>query len=495
MSNNPKEHGEFWGRFFNYANNPTTLVGVTITTVTALLIIIFTIAEFAGAFHNPYVGIITFVILPAFFVLGLIIMPIGIALRHRKLIKSGATKAEMATYPRLDFNNPGLRKLGAVILILTGINAVILGTTSFMAVEHMDSTQFCGATCHTVMQPEYTAYQESPHSRVRCVECHIGPGASWFVKSKLDGLRQVWHNAMGTYHRPIETPLHNLRPARETCENCHWPLKHHGDKLRVFARYAEDETNTPAYYAMILKTGGGSLDTGKHGGIHWWHIYSDNRIRYLASDDRNQEIAWVELTTATGEVRVYARDHSSLPQEDAIKKAGVMDCIDCHNRPTHQFTPPGKAMDEVLTSYPALQQLPSYKTVAVKAIKGEYPTHTEGVASVKAALLEYYKTEHADFAKQNEALVMQGASEAANVYGRTVFPQMNTNWQTHPNNIGHPDVMGGSDEGFPGCFRCHNDEMFTADRKHVIPMDCETCHALLVNGDSELPNMETLLIQ
>ncbi len=487
MEKRHTDHREFWARFFNYANNAVTLTGITITTVTALLIIIFTISELAGAFHNPYIGIITFLFLPALFVLGLIIMPIGLLRRRWQLMHSGATPEEIAMYPRLDFNNPALRKLGTVILLLTGVNAIILGTTSFMAVEHMDGVQFCGTTCHTVMQPEYTAYQQSPHSRVRCVECHIGPGASWFVKSKLDGLRQVWHNFWGTYHRPIQTPLHNLRPARETCENCHWPAKHHGDKVRVFARFAEDQENTPAYSAMILKTGGGSLDTGQHGGIHWWHIYSDNKIRYLASDERNQEIAWVELTTATGEVRVYARDHSKLPADTEIAKAPVMDCIDCHNRPTHRFLSPEKSMDEVLTSYSALRQLPYYKQEAVKAIKGEYATHEEGVAAVQAALIKYYETEHADFAKQNEALVSQGAREAASIYDRTVFPQMKTNWTTHPNNIGH--------EEFPGCFRCHNDEMSTSDGKHVIPMDCETCHTFLLQESTEPLEIANMLTQ
>ena len=163
--------------------------------------------------------------------------------RRRRLLKEGATEVELAAYPKLDFNIPEVRKTAMTVIVLTAVNVVLLGAASFFAVEEMETVAFCGETCHTVMQPEFTAYQNSPHSRVACVDCHIGPGASWFVKSKLDGLRQVWHTALNTYSRPITSPIHTLRPARETCEQCHWPNKHHGDKLRIFSRYKTDETN------------------------------------------------------------------------------------------------------------------------------------------------------------------------------------------------------------------------------------------------------------
>jgi hypothetical protein len=322
-----------FSRLFNYANNSLTIAGVALTTLSGLLIIVFLIAQLLGGLDNPYIGIFAYVVLPFLFILGLIEIPIGMWRRRRKLIKGGATEEDLSTYPKLDFNQPEIRRVVTVFLVLTAVNTIILGAASFFAVEEMETVQFCGETCHTVMQPEYTAYQDSPHSRVACVDCHIGPGASWFVKSKLDGLRQVWHTALNTYHRPIQTPLRTLRPARETCEQCHWPNKHHGDKLRIFSRYRTDESNSPSYTAMLLRTGGGSLDIGRAGGIHWWHIYSDNRIRYVAADDRRQEMAWVELTTPDGEVRTYQREGDDQPSAAAIADARVMDCIDCHNRP------------------------------------------------------------------------------------------------------------------------------------------------------------------
>ena len=376
-----------WGRLFNYANNPLTIAGAVLTTLTALLILVFMATELAGGFQNPYVPMLAFVVLPAFFVLGLLMIPPGMWLRRRQLLADGATDEALDAYPRLDFNVPQLRKTVLLVLGLTVFNAIILGSTSFLAVEHMDSVGFCGTTCHTVMQPEYTAYQGSPHSRVACVQCHIGPGASWFVKSKLDGLRQVWHTALNTYSRPIHTPIHTLRPARETCEHCHWPAKHHGDKLRVFARYADDEANTASYTAMLIRTGGGSLDLGTHGGIHWWHIYSDNRIRYFATDDKRQDIGWVELITADGERRVYTRTGEEPPEEAKVEReARVMDCIDCHNRPTHLFQPPAKALDDLLESRPELGRLPYFKREALAAIEAEYPTHVAGVSGVREAV-------------------------------------------------------------------------------------------------------------
>ena len=479
-------HKRSMGRFFNYANNLTTVFGAILTTLSAVLIIIFVIAELFVGTENPYTSILSYMILPALFLAGLVAMPIGIWRHRRTLIASGATQAELGLYPRLDFNDPHLRRLALIVLGLTGINAIIFGSSTYLAIDYMESTTFCGAVCHTVMQPEYTAYADSPHSRVNCVECHIGPGAPWFVRSKIDGLRQVWKVAAQSYARPIDTPIHNLRPARETCEQCHWPVKHHGDKLRIFARFDTDEANTPSYSAMLLKTGGGSLDLGRYGGIHWWHIYSDNRIRYLAEDERRQEIVWVELTTPDGEVRTYTRDESEPPATALLeKKARIMDCVDCHNRPTHLFPRPSPALDGLLENRPELMGLPYFKREGLRAIRGEYPTHRVGIESVRQEILDFYTTNYPQIAREKAELVEAAAKDASDIFGRSVFPEMRVNWSTHPNNIGHEDS--------PGCGRCHDDELATADGEHVIPEDCDTCHTFLVEDSPTLPDLESLI--
>ncbi len=475
-----EDRKKFFGRLFNYANNGLTIAGVVLTTISGLLIVVFLIAQLWGGLDSPYIGLFAYVVLPAIFVLGLIEIPIGMWRRRARLLKEGASEEELTTYPRLDFNDPRIRRISVIVIVLTALNTVILGSASFFAVEEMETVEFCGETCHTVMQPEFTAYQDSPHSRVACVDCHIGPGASWFVKSKLDGLRQVWHTAIGTYEKPIGTPLHTLRPARETCEQCHWPNKHHGDKLRIFSRYKTDEANSPSYTAMLLRTGGGSLDIGRAGGIHWWHIYSDNKIRFIASDERREEIAWVELTTPDGSVRTYSRDWDEAPPADEISSARIMDCVDCHNRPTHTFYFPNKAIDWIIATHPELQALPYYKKTAVAAIEGKYPSHAEGMAAVRQAVVDFYAAEYPAILTEEAELVAKGAGLASQAYGKSVFPAMDTNWETHPNHIGHDD--------FPGCMRCHDDEMSTADGEHTIPMDCETCHIFLVEDSPEYPD-------
>jgi hypothetical protein len=237
---------------------------------------------------------------------------------------------------------------------------------------------------------------------------------------------------------------------------------------------------------MLLKTGGGSLDLGTHGGIHWWHIYSDNRIRYAAGDDRREQIVWVELTTPEGEVRVYTRDGQELPPAAELERtARIMDCIDCHNRPSHLFQEPSWAVDEVLEQDDDLRRLPYFKRRAVEAITGEYPSHAGGVAAVREAVVSFYTSEYPELWNEDPDLVERGADAAAHLYGRTVFPAMKTGWETHPNHIGH--------EQSPGCWRCHDDEMTTADGEHVIPMDCENCHVFLIEDSPQRPDLAALV--
>jgi hypothetical protein len=229
---------------------------------------------------------------------------------------------------------------------------------------------------------------------------------------------------------------------------------------------------------MLLRTGGGSLDIGRADGIHWWHIYSDNKIRYVGDESR-EEIYWVELTTPDGSVRTYTRDGEEPPPETIEAEARIMDCVDCHNRPTHTFHVPAKGIDWIIDTHPELRSLPYFKRQAVEAIRGEYESHSTGMAAVRQALTDFYVSEYPEFAATNSELVWKGAELAAQEYGKTVFPAMGTNWETHPNHIGHDD--------FPGCWRCHDDEMSTADGEHTIPMDCETCHIFLVEDSSEYP--------
>jgi len=483
----PKSPSPAIARLANYAKNPLTVLGFGLTTLSGLTLVVFLALEVAGQVDNPYTGLFGSAFLPVIFVGGLLLMPLGILRRRRALMRSGQSADTIAKYPDLNFNDPHLRRVALVIAALTVINVVVLATSSVVGLGFMETPKFCGTVCHKVMRPEYTAYQNSPHSRVKCVQCHIGPGASWAVKSKFDGLRQVWKVATGSYAHPIPSPVHTLRPARDTCESCHWPAKHYGDKLRVIGRFAEDDKNSASFTALLLRTGGGAVGAGQpHGGIHWWHIYADNRIRYVATDPRRQEIAWVELTTPDGKRTEYTREGTNPPTPESIQQtARVMDCIDCHNRPTHLFETPAKAVDGVLQRQADLRSVPFFKREAVKAALVPYATHDEGVAGVRLNVANFYQKSYPDLVAREGKLVARAADEAAGVYDRTVFPEMDTNSKTHPNNIGHDDS--------PGCFRCHDGNMKASKGDRVIPNDCDTCHAILVDGSPSEPDLGQLV--
>jgi len=488
MSVLPKSPSPAIARLANYSKNPLTLLGFGLTTLSGLTLVVFLALEVAGEVENPYTGLFGSAFLPVVFIGGLLLMPLGILRRRRALMRSGQSAESIAKYPDLNFNDPHLRRVALIIAALTVVNVVVLATSSVVGLGFMDTPKFCGTVCHKVMRPEYTAYQNSPHSRVKCVQCHIGPGASWAVKSKFDVLRQVWKVATGTYSHPIPSPVHTLRPARDTCESCHWPAKHYGDKLRVVGRFAEDDKNSASFTALLLRTGGGAVGAGQpHGGIHWWHIYADNRIRYLATDQRRQEIAWVELTTPDGKRTEYTREGVNLPAADSIQQqARVMDCIDCHNRPTHLFETPAKGVDSVLQRQADLRSLPFFKREAVKAVSVPYATHDEGLQAVRTSVASFYNKSYPDLVARDGKLVARAAAEAAAVYDRTVFPEMNTSSKTHPNNIGHDDS--------PGCFRCHDGNMKAAKGDRVIPNDCDTCHAILVDGSPSEPDLGQLVL-
>lgn len=481
MTGEHRSARQVFGRLWNYANNPLTVVGTILTTIAGLSIVILALVELAGGVRNPYVSGFAYLVLPPVFILGLLLIPFGMWRRRKRLLRAGAAAEDLDAYPRLDFNDPHVRKVATILIILTAVNVIIIGSASYLGIEKMETVEFCGETCHSVMHPEHLAYQNSAHSRVACVQCHIGPGASWFVRSKLDGLRQVWHTALDTYHRPIMTPLRTLRPARETCEACHWPAMHYGDKVRTFARHAEDEASTPSYSVMLIRTGGGALDAGLHGGIHWWHIYSDNRIRYLPGDERRTTIDWVELRTADGTITTYQRDGAETPSPEILaREARVMDCIDCHNRPSHRYDSPAMALDGLLERHEAFRALPFFKKEAMAVLSAGYPTHREGIQRVREAIAARY----ADAA--DAALVSRAAQAVAAIYARSTFPEMKTDWQTHPNHIGHME--------FPGCFRCHEGDLEAHDGSRAITGECEHCHAFLVEDAASKPDLAKLTL-
>jgi hypothetical protein len=446
--------------------SPVSVAGMVLTTVSAVLFLIVFLADLFGFHTNPYLGILFFLVLPGIFLFGLALIPIGAWLERRRRAR-GKAPSEIH-WPRLDLNDPVQRRAAVLIFSLTMANVVIVSLAAYRGVEYMDSVAFCGQVCHSVMKPEFVAYQDGPHSRVTCVECHIGSGASWFARSKLSGTRQVFAVAFNTYSKPIPSPVENLRPARDTCEQCHWPEKFHGDTIQRKVEYADDAENTETVTTLRVHVGGGSERLGMATGIHW-HMNVANRVEYIATDERRQVIPWVRITDQTGNVREYVAE--GVKPEDLRKgERRLMDCMDCHNRPSHPMAASAeRAVDEVIARGEIPRSLPFVRREAVKALKAGYPNETAALDAIARSLRDYYRTEHEPLYMSRRQDVERAVTAAQNVFQRNVFPEMNVGFGTYPNNIGHMD--------FPGCFRCHDDSHKAADGK-TITQDCETCHTI-----------------
>ena len=341
IPNNPEPRGRGWlSPIVHLSNNWISLTGVVLVTTTTIFWLFLLPITLRGGTENPYIGILAFLTVPGPFFLGLFLIPLGIWRKRRREGRTGIHPLDQG----VRWSNPEMRRLVYFIGVTTVINIAVASQLSYGAVSYMDTVTFCGKTCHNVMQPEYTAYLNSPHSRVECVKCHIGPGAGWFVKSKLSGVGQVFAVAFDTYPRPIPTPVHNLRPARETCEACHWPQKYGEDRVRVISKFADDETNSATKTVLLMKIGGGNNGIG----IHGTHLGPGVKIRYGHSDEARQTIPWVEYNSPDGKSVVYATPGAK--PDGAGLDIREMDCMDCHNRPSHTYELPDRAVERAMAA-------------------------------------------------------------------------------------------------------------------------------------------------
>ncbi len=442
--------------------NTVSLLGVLLTTVSAIAFLAMFSLDLAGLHANPYVGIVFFLILPSGFVAGLALIPIGMWLERRRVARGGAAFHWVV----IDLNDVRQRLSLGLVLALTVVNVIIISMATYRGVEYMDSVAFCGQVCHEVMQPEFTAYQNGPHSRVKCVGCHIGPGAPWFVRSKLSGTRQLFAVSLNTYSRPVPSPVKELRPARDTCEQCHWPTKFHGEKLDIRREYADDEQNTETATTLRLRIGGVGA-TGASG-IHW-HVAEQNEIEFITTDEKRQTIPWVQLRKSDGTVVAFTVE-GTTPGALSAGERRRMDCVDCHNRPSHIFAPTAeKAVNGAIASGAIGKDLPFVHREAVAALKTPFATREEADAGIKARLAAVYQKEYPQVWQDKQDLVVRAIAATGALYARNVFPAMRIDFGTYVNNIGHVDG--------PGCFRCHDGEHKSPDGQ-VIPQDCDLCHEI-----------------
>ncbi|MGA7463419.1 MAG: NapC/NirT family cytochrome c [Candidatus Korobacteraceae bacterium] len=462
--------------------NPISLIGVALAAVAFANIVLLVVIDILSSQPAPYTGILAYMVAPAILFCGLILIPIGLVFERRRRLRSVGAPFH---YAKLDLNNPAQRSTVAFVLSFVVIFSLMSAIGSYKAYEFTDSVQFCGQLCHTVMHPELIAYSASPHARVACVDCHVGSGASWYVKSKLSGARQVYYTAMGTYPRPIPTPVKNLRPAPQTCEQCHWPKKFWGAQLKVFTHYGSDEQNTPRVIRLLIKTGGGDPAIGQAGeGIHW-HMNIANKITYFATDEQRQVIPWVRIEDAQGHVTEYVTKDKppTQAQIDSTDKRR-MDCIDCHNRPTHIYVAPDLSVDRSISGRAIDATLPYIKQQGVQVLTADYKTTDEAEKAIADNINKFYQQKYPQLASSKADSIKSSVAELQRIYRTTFFPYMKVNWKTHPNNIGH--------FYFPGCFRCHDGNHFSKDGR-VISKDCNSCHTVLAQEEgsaqiASLPN-------
>jgi len=469
------------GGFPRLVYNKTSMAGLAIALITALTILFFLMAQSGSGAANPYLGIFVYMILPPFLLFGLLIVPIGMFRQWKRIKKYG--EVAIPTWPLIDLNNPKHRNAFIVFiaggLIYGGLSAV----GAYQGYHHTESVAFCGQTCHTVMKPEHVAYQNSSHARVPCVSCHVGEGAGWYAKSKLSGAYQVYATAFNKYPRPIPTPIKNLRPAQETCETCHWPEKFFGAQQRQFTHYMYDDENTPWPINMLIKTGGGDPKTGQTAGIHW-HMNIAVRVEYIPRDERRQDIPWMRVTDSqTGRVTVYQDEQDPLSEEEiAAATPRVMDCMDCHNRPSHQYRSPEQTINQAILTGRIDPSLPAIKRVAVEVMETTYDTEEDAIRNIASEIPDYYRSEHPEVFSEKRVAIEQAVVATQQQFSRSVFPEMKVRWDGYPDNIGHFI--------YPGCMRCH-DGYKVSEEGWVITRECNACHVILSQGSGERAEMAT----
>jgi nitrate/TMAO reductase-like tetraheme cytochrome c subunit len=448
-----------------------TRIGVVLV-ITALSTWLFFLPATRADHENPYTGMILYLILPAIFFAGLGCIALGVILGRRRIrerLDAGTVSVETSR-----------RRLIVFLMLTLGANLLIGTQATYRAINYMETPQFCGATCHSE-RPQFTAHKDSFHASVECAECHVAPGQKGWIDSKMNGTKQLWAEVTDSFPKPPTAGLlsGHLVPSNVTCERCHFAEKVVGSRLVVIPIYASDEPSTPSYTVLMMLVGGSRMK-----GIHYAHRAGDVEIRYAASDAKRETMPWVEWRdTKTGETRTYLADGSKAEQAANLEKH-TMQCVDCHNRATHEFYPADLALNRALALGRIPATLPFIKKQALDAVKADYASHEEAARKIPAAITAYYRQAYPQLAETRRADIESAGKGILAVYERNVYPELKVTWDSYPTNLGHTSS--------PGCFRCHDGSHTTADKKYTISQDCDTCHNVLAQGETSPEILKTL---
>lgn len=448
-----------------------SIVGLILGLNSAILIIILFIISSVFSDTGTYIGIYIYMILPLFLILGIILYVIGLLIKISRRRKS---LPETEKFPLLDLNNKKHRRRLIWVSIATFIFVIASGVGNYQAFHYSESVEFCGTLCHQVMEPEYTAYLNSPHARVKCVECHVGEGADWYVKSKISGLYQVYAVLFDKYPRPIPTPIESLRPARETCEKCHWPQKFYATKIRNQVGFLADSINTEWHISLLMKVGPENSAFGLAEGIHW-HINQDIKIEYVAPNKDREIIPWVKYTNIkTGEFKIFEDEENKLDQSalDTLP-VRIMDCIDCHNRPSHSFKSAPVYVNNLMLIDLISPEIPYIKKAAMESLKFTFPSVDNAMKSIEDSIINFYKNNYPELHEKYKSPINSAITSIKKGYRMNTFPYMKASSADYSNHIGHLETEG--------CFRCHNDRHIS-DKGEKISKDCDLCHTIIGQG-------------
>ena len=451
--------------------NWTSYVGTGIAAVGVLVFAVLTAYHTigGGALTEPYGDLVIFFVPPMFVIVGVVVVLIGMYFQwirwrmHKPL--------SFARYPKWDLNVAAERKA----LLAVGIGAAILSIPAIycgqQAYVYTDAVSFCGASCHS-MTPEFVTYQRSPHAHVECAQCHVGPGNLGYAESKMRGMMELVATVQNDYPRPIPARGTSLRPVRGNCERCHWPANFFGSREVHWSHFLSDEQNTRWEIDMLLPIGGGggALAAASQLGIHW-HVAS--KVEYVATDPDRQNITWVRFVDPkTGAAKVYTS--STQPANAAVAgEIRTMDCVDCHNRPTHIFRAPDRSVDLALADNRIDSSLPFVKQQSVAALTGSYASREQAMEGIDKTLRGFYQKSYRQVYITKQQAIESAISYLQGTYDRYFFPSMKVRWDTYATNDTHFYSVG--------CFRCHDGQHKSVDGS-VIPSDCGTCHTILGQG-------------
>lgn len=448
-------------------SNPVSLTGLIIVVFNVGFIVFLSIVEAMSSRAHPYADLVIWLVLPAFVLCGVALIIVGMRLERRK------ERAGAPAEPRflvIDFNDPKHRKTVGLVLTAFLLLSLLYAFAGYKTYEFTESKTFCGMMCHQVMGPEYRSHSYSVHARIACADCHVGPGAKYFLLYKLKGTRQLFDVLLDRYPKPIPTPVVDLRPSHDVCENCHGPKYQVNQRLESRTYFLSDKTNSRKTINLLLRMGKSEYASERPPKMHW-HSSTTEEIQYAATDAKRVDIPWIRVKRLDGKERVYRSTEKNLSDAD-VAKAGKrkMDCVDCHNRQGHPYNPPDVILNAMLSVGIVDPGLPEVKSVAVKALEATYASRDDARKGIDKAIREFYSQAYPAVAKDRAAAIAQASGVLQQAYDRNYDPHMQVSWKNFPNNQGH--------RFSPGCFRCHDGKHRSEDGT-VLSRDCSLCHLLI----------------